>query len=100
MGELLIPVSVLAVLIAAVAAWHAWEFHLRPLRIPKAEITAIADRLIAEHGSRAEEIAYSEEDRAWNDSDTYQQGRWRRVRPFHRRDNPYIGICRLVRIWR
>ena len=80
MGELLISASVLAILVAAVAAWHVWEFHLSPLRIPPAEIEAIADGLIAEHGPRAEEMAYSEEDRAWQDSDTYQQGRWRRVR--------------------
>jgi hypothetical protein len=80
LGELLISALVLATLIAAVAAWHAWEFHLRPLAIPKAEIVATADRLIAEHGPRAEEMAYSEEDRAWQESNTYEQGRWRRVR--------------------
>lgn len=80
MAELFLPLSGLAILVAAVAAWHAWEFRLRPLLIPKAEIDSIADRLIADHGPDAESAAYAEEERAWYDSDTYEQGRWRRVR--------------------
>jgi len=41
-----------------------WDFHIRPRFIPKAEIDALADDLIAKYGLRAEEIAYVEEDRA------------------------------------
>lgn len=70
----------LALLIAAVAVWHVWQFHLQPLRVPQAEIAAIADRLVAEHGPRAEEVAYSEEDGAWYDGNVLEQGKWRRVR--------------------
>ena len=67
-------------LIGGVVVWHGWEFRLKPLAIPKTEINAIVDELIAKHGPRAEEMAYAEEDRAWRYSDTYEQGKWRRVR--------------------
>jgi len=67
-------------LVAAVGLWHAWDIRIRPLFIPKAEIDAIVDELITKHGSRAEEIAYIKEDRAWRYSDIYEQGKWRRVR--------------------
>ena len=70
----------LALLVAAVAAWHVWQFHLQPLRVPRAEIAAIVDRLIAEYGQRAEEVAYGEEDGAWYDGNVLERGKWRRVR--------------------
>lgn len=73
-------VPVFAVLIGGVAIWHAWDFRLRPLFIPKAKINAIVDELITKYGPRAEEMTYVEEDRAWRYSDTYEQGKWRRVR--------------------
>ena len=80
MAELFMSLSGLAILIAAVAAWHTWEFRLRPLLIPKAEIETTADRLIAKHGPDAEVAACAEEERAWHDADVCEQGRWRRVR--------------------
>lgn len=73
-------VPVVGVLVAGISAWHLWHFEVRPRLIPRSEVNAIVDLLIAEHGPRAEEMAYLEEDRAWNDSNTYEQGRWRRVR--------------------
>jgi hypothetical protein len=73
-------VPIIGLLIGGVAVWHSWQFRLRPLLIPKGEVDAVVDRLIAEHGPRAEEMAYAEEDRAWHDSNVYEQGRWRRVR--------------------
>jgi hypothetical protein len=36
--------------------------------------------MIANHGPRAEEIAFIEEDRAWRYSETFEQGTWHRVR--------------------
>mgnify|MGYP006921600374 CR=1 FL=1 len=83
MGQLLadyLPFVIFAVMIVAAGLWHVWDFRIRPLIIPKTEIKAIADELIAKHGPRAEEIAYIEEDRAWRYCDTFQQGKWRRVR--------------------
>lgn len=60
--------------------WHTWELSVRPRLIPVGAIMAFADELIAKHGSRAEEMAFIEEDRAWRYSETYQQGKWHRVR--------------------
>ena len=75
-----IPILVLLVLVVGIGLWHTWDFRIRPLFIPKVEINAIVDDLIAKHGPRAEEMAYIEEDRAWRYSDTFEQGKWRRVR--------------------
>jgi len=60
--------------------WHTWNLSIRPRLIPVGEVKALADELIAEHGQRAEEIAFIEEDRAWRYSETLQQGKWHRVR--------------------
>ncbi len=70
----------LVLLIGGVAVWHAWEFRLKPLTIPKAEINAIVDELIEKHGPDAEDWARRYEEDAWNKSDTYDQGKWRRIR--------------------
>lgn len=60
--------------------WHTWELSIRPRLIPVGEVEALTDELIAKYGSRAEEMAFAEEDRAWRSSDDFQQGRWHRVR--------------------
>lgn len=73
-------VPVFGLLVLGAAGWHLWQFKLHPLLTPKREIDEIVDRLILEHGPHAEEVAYSEEDRAWYDSNIYEQGRWRRIR--------------------
>lgn len=70
----------LVVLIAGLASFEFWSFRIRPLFIPRAVIDVIADELIARYGPRAEEMAFIEEDRAWRYTDTYEQGKWRRVR--------------------
>ncbi|MEQ8659153.1 MAG: hypothetical protein RIC24_17740 [Hyphomicrobiales bacterium] len=75
------PVALaVALVIVGVISWHTWVHRIRPLLIPKSDIDRMADALIAEHGSRAEEIASMEEDRAWRYSNTLKQGIWRRVR--------------------
>lgn len=73
-------VLALVLLIIGVGLWHAWDFRIRPLFIPKSEIHAIVDDLIAQHGPDAEDWARGHEEDAWNRSDTFEQGRWRRVR--------------------
>ena len=60
--------------------WGFWQQSVLPRLIALAEIKAEADGLIAQYGSRAEEIAFIEEDRAWRYSQTFQQGKWHRVR--------------------
>ncbi len=58
--------------------WHTYEFRVRPLFIPRHEI----DWVVAEMLERdnPEEAAFIEEQAAWYRSDTFEQGKWRRVR--------------------
>lgn len=60
--------------------WVIWEGSIRPRLIPASEIEAEARRLLARWGDRAAEMAFIEEDRAWRYSETFEQGRWHRVR--------------------
>lgn len=60
--------------------WVIWEGSIRPRLIPAGEIEAEARRLLARWGDRAAEMAFIEEDRAWRYSETFEQGRWHRVR--------------------
>ena len=46
----------------------------------KAKINAIVDDLIARHGPDAEDWARGYEEEQWCRSNTYEQGKWRRVR--------------------
>jgi len=66
--------------IAGAIGWEVWLGQIRPRRIPQSEIEAIADELVLRYGDRAEEIALINEDRAWRYSDSFEQGKWRRVR--------------------
>ena len=75
-----IPIFVLFGLAVCTIAWHSWEFWIRTLFIPKSEIKAIARKLVAENGFRAAEFAFEMEERAWCDSNIFEQGKWRRVR--------------------
>ena len=71
-----------AVLSPAGAAllWFLWEAVIRPRLLPSSEITALAEKLLAAHGTHAEEFAFIEEDHAWRRSEPFEQGKWRRVR--------------------
>lgn len=60
--------------------WEVWSGAVRPRLISAGEINALAASLVLEHGSRAVEIASIQEDRAWRYSDSFEQGKWRRVR--------------------
>lgn len=60
--------------------WVIWEGSIRPRLIPASEIEAEARSLLARWGDRAAEMAFIEEDRAWRYSETFEQGRWHRVR--------------------
>jgi hypothetical protein len=60
--------------------WVIWEGSIRPRLIASSEIEAEARRYLARSGERAAEMAFVEEDRAWRYSETFEQGRWRRVR--------------------
>lgn len=60
--------------------WEFWEGRVRPRLVPASEIDALAAAMLARHGDRAEEMAFIEEDRAWRYSESFEQGKWRRVR--------------------
>jgi hypothetical protein len=36
--------------------------------------------MLVQHADRAEQMAFIKEDRAWRYSDSFEQGKWRRVR--------------------
>jgi hypothetical protein len=60
--------------------WELWEGGIRPRLVPAAKIDALAAAMLDQHGHRAEEMAFIEEDRAWRYSDSFEQSKWRRVR--------------------
>jgi hypothetical protein len=60
--------------------WVLWEGRIRPRLIPGVEINSLATAMVGRHGERAAEMAFIEEDRAWRYSQSFEQGKWRRVR--------------------
>ncbi len=60
--------------------WHIWEAVISPRLISHTEILAKADELWAHDDERAFDIACTEEHRAWHYCDSFEQGRWRRIR--------------------
>ena len=57
-----------------------WQGNIRPRLIPRSEIDSLAAEMLARYGPRADEAAFAEEDRAWRESQTFERGKWRRVR--------------------
>jgi hypothetical protein len=60
--------------------YAVWESDVRPRLIPKDDIDALADNLIALHGPHAEDVALTKEYRAWRHSRACERGQWHRVR--------------------
>lgn len=60
--------------------FEVWSGVIRPRLIDRAEIDTLAADLLERHGMRAAEMAFIEEDRAWRYSDSFEQGKWKRVR--------------------
>lgn len=60
--------------------WELWEGAIRPRFVARAEIDAMSASMLSRYGDRAAEMAFIEEDRAWRYSDSFEQGKWRRVR--------------------
>ena len=60
--------------------WFLNELYIRPLLIPKAEIKRLADQLKLNHPANPVEAAFDEELNAWYRSETFEQGKWRRVK--------------------
>lgn len=82
------PLFGMAVFVAGIFLWLQWHSRVRPMLIPRIEIENLANQLLSEHGDRAEEFAAMEEDRAWRYSESFEQGKWKRVRnELERRNN-------------
>jgi hypothetical protein len=62
--------------------WFLNELYIRPLLIPKAEIKRLAYELKRSRPADPVEAAFEEEENAWYRSDTFEQGKWRRVKRF------------------
>jgi hypothetical protein len=60
--------------------WELWDGTVRPRLIRRDIIDRAAAAILAEHGERAEQMAWIREDRAWRYSDSFKQGCWRRIR--------------------
>jgi hypothetical protein len=60
--------------------WELIDGLIRPALIPRAEIERAADDLLQRYPDDPEAAAFREEHAAWYRSDSYERGRWRRVR--------------------
>jgi hypothetical protein len=60
--------------------WVLWQGFVRPRLIPERDIDALAAAMLARYGPKAEEAASAEEELAWRNSETFERGKWRRVR--------------------
>ncbi len=78
---------ILWVMIGAVSApvWGAllyalWQGVVRPRLISTEEIDRLAAELLESHGDRAADVAFADEYCAWRHSNSFERGKWRRVR--------------------
>jgi hypothetical protein len=60
--------------------WELWDGAVRPRLIRRDVIDRAAAKILAQHGDRAEQMAWIAEHRAWRESDPFKQGGWRRIR--------------------
>jgi hypothetical protein len=58
--------------------WEVYEFRIRPLFIPCEEIDRLVEQMMRRDDP--EQAALIEEHAAWYRSDSFEQGKWRRVR--------------------
>lgn len=71
------------VIVASSPIWGAigWETHqlfIRPMFIPREEIDLLVEQMMRREAP--EQAALIEEHAAWYRSDSFEQGKWRRVR--------------------
>ncbi len=74
-----LPLLAFAAFPLSILAWSVFQRRIRPLFIPRAEISRIADEMQARHGLRARQCARNEEYQAWLGGRSFEQGKWRRV---------------------
>jgi len=78
-------IAIAPALIALV--WHIYELVILPALISRKDIRELATTLILLQKDHAERYAYELELQAWKDSETAEQGKWRRVRREIKRRN-------------
>jgi hypothetical protein len=62
--------------------WFLNELYIRPLLIPKAEIERMAEELRRSDPADTVEAAFIKEQNAWYRGETFEQGKWQRVKRF------------------
>lgn len=67
-------------IIGAIAAFELYALFVAPRFIPQETIDLIIEDLIADHGDKARDAAIAREDWAQQDTDTFERGKWRRIR--------------------
>ena len=67
-------------LVVAVALFELYAYLVAPYLLPQDVIDLIVEDLILQHGDKALDAAIVREDWAKQDTDTFEQGKWRRVR--------------------
>jgi len=80
--------AVMAAIPMAALAYHLYENVVRPGRIPREEIEALADEMEQRHPDDPDDWAFVEEQAAWYRGDLHGQGRWHRVRKALRTRRP------------
>lgn len=75
----LIIAASLSPIIGAIG-WVIWDMEIRPRLIPRDEIERLADDIMRRYPDDPEEAAFIEEHAAWFRSNSYEQGKWKRVR--------------------
>lgn len=65
--------------------WVFYEGSIRPRRVPREEIEAMADAVMRDHPEDPEGWVDMEEHAAWYRSLSFEQGKWHRVRMVIRR---------------
>lgn len=67
-------------LLVAVALFELYALFVAPNLLPQDTIDLIIEDLILQHGDNALDAAIAREDWARQDTDTFEQGKWRRIR--------------------
>ncbi|MCZ4273373.1 hypothetical protein [Maritalea porphyrae] len=68
------------ILIATIALFELYAYFVAPYLLPQETINLIIEDLILQHGDKALDAAIAREDWAKQDTDTFEQGKWHRVR--------------------
>jgi hypothetical protein len=60
--------------------WGIYEGSILPRLIPRTEIDALTDELMRRYPDDPEDAAFNETYNAWHRSNSFEQGKWHRVR--------------------